>query len=66
MKVIVDDSDLAKIQDVLVRVSAYHRLRDQMNAHLHLATEVRYSPLTSELQAAMERMDGIVIEEVKE
>ena len=70
MRVIVDDSDLAKIQDVLLRAEQYHRLRDQMKAManspapLH-AIRGHASALTTELHVAAKLMAQIVLEEVK-
>lgn len=45
----IDQSDVLKVYDVLDRAVEFHRLRDEMNAQLHLAKQVRYSPLTNEL-----------------
>lgn len=50
----VELRDLDKLGDVLGRAIKHHRLRDEMNAELHLASQVRYSPLTSELEAVQE------------
>lgn len=52
----VDKSDLLKILDVLKWNEEFHRARDAMNGSLHLAREVRYSPLTTETIAARERL----------
>lgn len=56
----VDVSDLFKIYDVLRRSVEHHKHRDISNAALHLAGETRYSPLTSELMAAEERLRNIL------
>ena len=58
--VAVDRSDLMKIQDALLDAEGFHRLRDQMNARTHLARETRYSPLTTTLTAARERVAQIL------
>lgn len=50
----VELRDLAKMSDVLTRALRHHRLRDEMNAELHLAAQTRYSPLTSELEAILD------------
>ena len=53
------DSDWHKIIDAMRRAYRYHKKRDEMNAELHAAPHVRYSPLTSELEGAIERADTI-------
>ena len=62
----IDRSDLQKILDVLVRNADFHKGRDQMNAAAHLARETRFSPLTSETFAAVERLDAILTAAPKE
>ncbi len=52
----VDYSDLYKIRDALDAAVRHHKARDESNAALHLGT-VRYSPLTSQLSASLERLD---------
>lgn len=59
-QVSVDRSDLAKIFDVLEAAYRHHSTRDASNAVLHLARETRYSPLTSELSAALDRLKKIL------
>lgn len=49
-------SDLEKIQDVLEASKKFFKRRDEMNAEVHLAREVRYSPLTVEVMAACDRV----------
>jgi hypothetical protein len=56
---ILDDSDFYKIMDALAAAVNHHKDRDRSNAALHLARETRYSPLTSTLDAALDRMKGI-------
>jgi len=56
----VDESDLAKIFDVLVLNEVFHTNRDQMNAATHRAPQVRFSPITTETIAARERLDLIL------
>jgi len=55
----IDSSDLLKIQDALEKASEYFVKRDDMNASIHLATEPRYSPITSVVVAAFERCKSI-------
>ena len=59
MKLSIEISDLQKICDVLAKNEEYHRRRDEMNAALHMG-QVRYSPLTSETMAALERLTKIL------
>lgn len=59
-KVDVHRSDLEKVLDTLVVAAEHHVFRDQMNGRLHLAKDVRYSPLTSELLAARDRVDALL------
>jgi hypothetical protein len=56
----VDESDLLKIQDALIANSEFHRARDKMNSMLHLARDVRWSPITSETMAAEDRIRQIL------
>lgn len=58
----VHESDLTKIHDVLAVATRHHIARDEMNAALHLAPTARYSPLTSELASATERLEAILEE----
>jgi hypothetical protein len=58
----IDRSDLLKILDALRGNEEFHRKRDEMNGALHLAREVRYSPLTSETMAARERLEKLLSE----
>jgi len=56
----VERSDLEKLFDVLERAYQYHNHRDVMNAQTHLARSARFSPLTSELSAALDRLKGLL------
>jgi hypothetical protein len=56
----IDESELLKILDVLKGNEEFHTNRDRMNGAVHLAKEVRYSPLTSETIAARERLEKIL------
>ena len=57
----IDESDLLKILDTLRGNELFHTSRDKMNGALHLAKEVRYSPLTTETINARERLEIIII-----
>jgi len=57
----VEVSDLQKVLDVVKQAHEHHRERDASNARLHLAREVRYSPLTSELGAAVDRLQNLLL-----
>jgi hypothetical protein len=56
----IDKSDLLKILDVLKANENFHRHRDLMNAGIHLATETRFSPITSETIGARERLEALI------
>lgn len=55
-------SDLEKVHDALVAAVRFHEFRDRMNAALHHAAEVRFSPLTSTLAAERDRVQ-VILEE---
>lgn len=54
-------SDLEKTRDALQSAYTYHLSRDHMNAAQHLGTP-RHSPLTSVLEAELERLDSLIDE----
>ena len=56
----IDKNDLFKIQNILKDNWLFFRSRDQMNAKLHLAKEVRYSPLTNATGVALGRINAII------
>ena len=56
----VHRSDLEKVLDALRNAAEHHIYRDRMNGSLHLAKEVRFSPLTSELVSARERVEALL------
>lgn len=66
MMIEIELSDLQKIRDVLKKAHEHHDFRDRMNATLHLASEVRFSPLTSELASALGRLVNIEQEATEE
>jgi len=55
-------ADVLKVRDIVQRAHTHHAARDSANAHLHLAEHVRYSPLTTELAAAHERLENLAID----
>jgi hypothetical protein len=55
-------SDAEKVLDALAHATEHHVYCDRMNGSLHLAKEVRFSPLTSELIAARERLEKLLAE----
>lgn len=56
----VDLSDLLKIQDALQQANEFFTKRDEMNAAVHMAGNVRYSPITSTVEAALDRVTVLV------
>ncbi|KKN32590.1 hypothetical protein LCGC14_0812130 [marine sediment metagenome] len=56
-RILLHYSDIEKVRDTLAAALAFHAHRDEMNAQVHLAAKCRFSPLTSELTAALERMN---------
>lgn len=60
MEFAVSRSDLEKIRDGLAAAEMFHKRRDEMNGAVHLAPTVRYSPLTSTLEAERERADRLL------
>jgi len=57
----VDLEDLLKIQEALRQAGVFFRRRDETNAQAHLAKSVRYTALTSVVEAAYDRCLGILI-----
>lgn len=55
-----DKQDLIKIKDIMERLVTFHKKRDEMNAELHLAKEVRYSPLTIQAMAELDRLTNLL------
>jgi hypothetical protein len=53
-------SDLSKIADALREATGFFKKRDEMNAAVHLAHDVRYSPITHTVEAAYERALGMI------
>ena len=60
VKMEVDKSDLEKVYDILLANYEFHVARDTMNSKLHLAKQVRYSPLTSETDTAVHRLNALL------
>jgi hypothetical protein len=61
--VIIDNSDALKIYDALHQAREHHEHRDISNARLHAAQAVRYSPLTSTLQAQCDRLESLMADQ---
>ena len=59
----IPESDFHKLIDPMRQAYRFHKKRDEMNAELHMAPTVRFSPLTSELEAALDRADHIIQEQ---
>ena len=55
----IDKSDFQKLYDVLKVNEEFHRNRDKMNGAIHLAKEIRFSPITSETISAVERIEKL-------
>lgn len=49
-----EQREIQKIEDTLAKAHRFFVNRDTMNAAVHLAETVRYSPLTSEVETALE------------
>lgn len=56
----VQESDLQKLLDTLTIAGEHFVYRDEMNAKMHLAQQCRYSPLTSEVLAARDRVESLL------
>ena len=65
MKIQIESSDLLKIRDALRNAYDFFQLRDRMNAQVHLAQNVHFSPLTSIVGAEWNRCVEILEEEMK-
>ena len=59
----IHESDALKIIDVLRQNNEFHQHRDRMNQALHLSSEVRFSPLTSETESAFMRLSYLIQEQ---
>ena len=55
-----DISDMQKIRDALVAAETFLWKRDEMNAQMHCAAQVRTSPLTSKVSAAVDRLSELM------
>ena len=51
-------SEVEKVKDALALAWRFFSHRDQMNAQVHSATETRYSPITSRIEAELQRVQG--------
>lgn len=55
----VQSADLEKILDVVKVALRHHEYKDRMNATTHM-TPVRFSPLTTNLKLATERLEALI------
>ena len=62
----IDESDIFKLMDALLAAVRFFRARDEMNAEVHLAKSVRYSPITTIVEAAYDRLGMIASEQMPE
>lgn len=58
----IDPTDFLKIHDALGQAGIFFRRRDEMNAQIHMAKSIRYSPITSTVEAAYDRCVQILVE----
>ena len=65
MKIQIESSDLLKIREALQRSYAFFQFRDKMNAEIHLAQDVHYSPITSLVGTEWQRCVKILEKEMK-
>lgn len=56
----IEHSDALKILDALTLAEEFFLLRDEMNARLHVAREVRFAPLTSIVISERRRLNMII------
>jgi len=59
----MEQSDALKIYDTLKQAREHHEHKDISNARIHAAAAVRYSPLTSTLQATCDRLEALLVEQ---
>ena len=56
----VQQADMEKVRDTLRDALAFFKARDEMNGAVHCAKQIRYSPLTTNIEAECERLEGII------
>lgn len=56
-----EQREVQKALDTIRRAIQHHESRDEMNAHLHLATDIRYSALTVALQRAYAGLELLLL-----
>lgn len=61
----VSRGDFEKIKDALEEAMIFFKKRDEMNAQVHLAKEVRYSPITSVVEMQYVRASALIEEEME-
>lgn len=52
----INRADMEKIKDALALAYRFFKHRDDMNAQVHSAVETRYSPITSRVEAELQRV----------
>lgn len=52
--------ELSKVFDVVEKAREFHQRRDEMNAAVHMAGTIRYSPLTTELDASLDTLKRLL------
>lgn len=60
-KIEIEGSDLSEISAVLDKAATMLTLRDKMNAVIHLAGEIKISPLTEAVMNANNKIRSILI-----
>ena len=59
---LIHKSDLYKLHDALHGAFEFLKYRDLMNGAVHLAKDCRYAPLTSNVDAALNRIKQLILE----
>ncbi len=58
----VSKSDLLKVRDAIIEACDFFEARDKMNSHIHLAHQVRFSPITTTMFNARDRIRDLLLE----
>jgi len=62
-KMTVERAGLEKVHDALMEAFEFLKYRDLMNARIHLAREVRFSPITSMVETELDRVKCWLVRE---
>lgn len=54
----LERSEVKKVKDALALAWRFFKSRDEMNAQVHSASDTRYSPITSRMEAELQRVRG--------